>query len=222
MDGPTSSHLHAEPRWHRRKDARPVEILDAAQEEFTTRGFAATRLEDIARRAGCTKGTIFLYFPSKEELFKAVVRNSVIPFIESTETLVAEHAGSSAELLETILRARWNRIVNSKLSMLPKLVFGEAGNFPDLSRFYHEEVVTRSQALLARVLRRGVERGEFADIDVESVALLASAPMLVASLWKHSFCAHVQTNIDIDRYFEAWLQTLLRGIARGAEGGSQA
>ena len=138
----TTDKPHA-PRWQRRKEARPAEILDAALEQFVARGFAATRLDDIAKRAGCTKGTIFLYFANKEELFKALVREYIVPRIQLAEQVVEQHEGPVRDLLEKVLRSRWEGLVNSQLSGLPKLMFSEAGNFPDLVRFYHEEVVTQ-------------------------------------------------------------------------------
>jgi len=216
----TTDKPHA-PRWQRRKEARPAEILDAALEQFVARGFAATRLDDIAKRAGCTKGTIFLYFANKEELFKALVREYIVPRIQLAEQVVEQHEGPVRDLLEKVLRARWEGLVNSQLSGLPKLMFSEAGNFPDLVRFYHEEVVTRSQAVIKRILELGVARGEFRDVDVHSVALLAASPMLMAALWKHSFAPCVPNYEDAQTYFETSLDVLLRGLARETTPGGQ-
>jgi AcrR family transcriptional regulator len=205
-----------EPRWHRRKEARPAEILDAALHEFVARGYAATRLDDIAKRAGCTKGTIFLYFPNKAELFKALIRETVIPLIQQAEQVVEQHEGPVRDLLAKIIRSRWESLVHSRLSGLPKLIFAEAVNFPELARFYHDEVIARSQAVMQRVLRLGIERGEFRDVDVAGVARLAVSPMLVATLWKHSFALCAPTQVDAQAYFETSLDILLRGIAREA------
>jgi AcrR family transcriptional regulator len=218
---PSSTEKTREPRWHRRKEARPVEILDAALEEFVARGFAATRLDDIARRAGCTKGTIFLYFATKEELFKAVVREYVVPRIQRAEQAVDEHDGPVRDLLEKVVRARWEGLLNSNLSGLPKLMFSEAGNFPDLVRFYHDEVVTRSQAVVRRILELGIARGEFRDVDVHSVALVTASPMLMAALWKHSFAPCVPGYAQTRNYLEASLEILLRGLARDTTPGGR-
>jgi AcrR family transcriptional regulator len=210
----------AEPRWHRRKEERPAEILDAALTEFVARGFAATRLEDVARRAGCTKGTIFLYFANKEELFKALVRQTVLPRIQQAELLVEQHEGSYRDLLEQLMRTRWEAVVNSRASCIPKLMFAEAGNFPELAKFHFDEVVSRSQAVIERVLRAGMAAGEFRELDAASVARVAVSPLLMAAMWKHSFEPHAVVHIDPDRFFEASLELLLRGIARTAEGGN--
>jgi len=219
MTSTPESESPAGPRWHRRKEARPTEILDAALEEFVVKGFAAARLDDIARRAGCTKGTIFLYFPTKEELLKATVREYVVPRIQIAEQTVDQHQGPVRELLEKVLRARWEGLTNTRLSGLPKLVFSEAGNFPDLARFYHDEVVARSQAVIVRILELGVARGEFRPIDVNSVALACVSPMLMASMWKHSFAPCAPRFADADAFFDTSLEILLRGIAAAPEGG---
>lgn len=213
MDPLPSTPPASEPRWHRRKEARPTEILEAALAEFVERGYAAARLEDIAKRAGCTKGTIFLYFANKEELFKGVVRANVIPRIELSEQIVAEHQGPVRDLLVKLLRLRWEGIYDPRLSGLPKLMFSEAGNFPDLARFFHDEVMARSHALIERVLRLGIERGEFRPLDVHSTARFAVTPIVMAALWKHSF-AQCGAPVDPVAYFESSLDVLLRGIAR--------
>ena len=206
----------ASPRWHRRKEARPAEILDAALAEFVSRGFAAARLEDIARGAGCTKGTIFLYFANKQELFKAVVRASVLPRLEQAEQLVERNEGSVRDVLEQLLRMRWQGIFDSQISGLPKLIFAEAGNFPDLARFFNDEIVVRSQALIERVLRLGVARGEFRPLDTTHVARVAVTPILMAALWKHSIAPCVTSTTDPQAYFEAAMDVLLTGISAPA------
>lgn len=211
---PTAADKHAAPRWHRRKEARPAEILEAALQEFVERGFAAARLDDIAKRAGCTKGTIFLYFATKEDLFKAMVREHVVPRIMHVEQTVEQHEGSARDLLEKVLRARWEALYHSQLSGLPKLMFAEAGNFPDIARFYHEEVIARSQAVVKRILQGGIESGEFRPVDVHSVALVSVAPMLMASLWKHSFSHCAASYANAQAYFEASLDNLLCGLTR--------
>lgn len=213
---------HSEPRWHRRKEARPTEILDAALEEFGARGFAAARLEDIARRAGCTKGTIFLYFQGKEDLLKALTRHVVVPRLELAEQIVEQHEGGMRDLLEKLLRSRWDSMTNTAVSRMPKLIFAEAGNFPDLARFYHQEVIARSHALVERVLRAGIERGEFRDMDVTNVARAAVAPILMGAMWKHSFAPHMPEVNDMQPFFETSLDLLLRGIARAPITGGDA
>ena len=187
---PRSPKGRPRPRWHRRKDARPGEIVDAALEVFVEKGYAAARLEDVARRAGVTKGTIYLYFENKGALFKAVVRQTIIPNIVRAEREAATFGGSAAELLRDMITRWWRVMGETKLSAIPKLVLSEAVNFPALARFYQKEVVARSHRLIAGVVRRGIARGEFLPVDVTAVTRLAMAPLVLAVLNQHAvdFC----------------------------------
>eukprot|EP01034_Spumella_vulgaris_P032775 gene32775-40456_t len=148
MQAPTDT----KPRWERRKDARPQELLEAALELFVERGFAATRLEDVARRAGVSKGTLYLYFENKEELFKAVVRATIGQAIGQAELDLAASDAPSAALLKEMLMRWWGQVGATKLAGITKLMMAESGNFPELVRFYEDEVVARGNALLVRVL----------------------------------------------------------------------
>src|ERR1700730_16226294 len=145
------------PRWRRRKNARPEEILTAALEVFADRGFAATKLEDVARRAGVTKGTIYLYFENKEALFKALIRQTIVPVLAQGEALAQSFTGSARELFEQLVREYWRLVGETSLSGIPRLMIAEAVNFPELARFYYEEVVTRGHRLMAGVLERGIK-----------------------------------------------------------------
>ena len=198
-------------RWRRRKEARPEEILAAALESFAERGFAATRLEDVAARAGVSKGTLYLYFKSKEELFKAVVRATLLPNLERVEALAASFEGPSAPLLERLLLTIAG-VVSSRVGGIPKLVIAEAGNFPDLARFYLEEVVRRGLRLIGAILRRGIERGEFRAVDVDHAVFCVIAPLLIAALWKNSLEAHDDAPLDVPALARAHLDLLLRGL----------
>src|SRR3954465_11279892 len=133
----------SKPRWRRRKDARPEEIISAALEVFADRGFAATKLEDVARKAGVTKGTIYLYFENKEALFKALIRQTIVPVIAQGEAVAQAFTGSARDLFERLVREYWRLVGETSLASIPRLMIAEAGNFPELARFYYEEVVTR-------------------------------------------------------------------------------
>ena len=205
-------------RWRRRKTARPAEILAAALASFAERGFAATRLEDVAARAGVTKGTLYLYFDNKEELFKAVVRQELVPNLERAEAMVAGSAAPSLDLLEQLVRS-FARIIGSPLGAIPKLVLTEAGNFPDLARFYREAVVERGKALFRRVIERGVAAGELQPVDTENTVTCIVAPLLVAALWRHSFERHAGRDLDLDALCRAELDLLRRGLTAGPKAG---
>lgn len=174
------------PRWERRKDARPQELMAAALDLFVERGFAATRLDDVARAAGVSKGTLYLYFCSKEELFKAVVREGVIPLLGEAEGMIDQFTGNSEELFRLIMSNWWQKMGDTKLSGLPKLMMAEAGNFPELARFYQEEVINRAEKLVASMLQRGMARGEIRTLDLEIDARLLIAPVIMMMIWKHS------------------------------------
>ncbi len=202
-----------EPRWRRRKDARPTEILAAALESFFERGYESSRLEDIAKRAGCTKGTIFLYYESKAELFKAVIRDVMLPLIQEGEQLVEAHGGTCRELLEKLLRLRWERAQASRMSALAKLLFAETNKYPELARFYHEEIHLKSQAVLQRAFELGVRCGEFRALGAVSVARIAIAPIILAGIWRQSFGPAIEALLDTEAHFATTLDVLFSGIA---------
>lgn len=197
-------------RWRRRKEARPGEILAAALDCFAERGFAATRLEDVAQRAGVTKGTLYLYFASKEELFKAVVREAIVANIARSEERIGDASEPASRLLGYLLRG-WAAQSETPASAIPKLIIAEAGNFPDLARFYLDEVIHRGRSLIRRVLRAGIARGEFRTVDVESAVDCVIAPLILAMLWRHSFAAHDRT-LDIETLCDTHLQLLCEGL----------
>jgi AcrR family transcriptional regulator len=199
----------------RRKAARPAEILAAALAVFARRGFAAARLEEVAAAAGIGKGTIYLYFPNKEELFRAVVRERLLPNLDEIEALVAAHRGSQAELLRQI-GARLGRLIDSELVALPRLVLAESGNFPGLARFYVDEVVKRGVALFATVIRRGVTNGEFRPVEPLAVLPLFAGPFAVLALWQSVLRPYADFSFDPALVVQTHLEVLLRGLAAEA------
>lgn len=201
------------PRWRRRKEARPQEITAAALELFAERGFAAARLEDVAARAGISKGTLYLYFPNKEELFKAVVRDAVVATIDEAERLAGSFTGGSFALLETVVRRLAGRIVGTRAGVIPKLILAEAGNFPELARFYHDEVARRGFATVAAVLRRGMERGEFRPLDPRAMVPVIVGPLLLAALWKSTFEPVAAEPMDVAALLDVHLDHLRRSLA---------
>ena len=204
----------AKPRWQRRKDARPEELVRAGLEEFVERGFAATRLEDVARRAGVTKGTIYLYFESKEALFKAVVRETIVPVIAQGEALAKSFTGSARELVEQLVREYWRLVGETALAGIPKLMMAEASHFPELTRFYYEEVVTRGHRLMAGVIERGIKNGEFRAVDVMIAAKLAMSPLMHATVVRQAFAACMPEGFNVRRYLDTHIDLYLHGIAK--------
>src|SRR5206468_2987148 len=204
----------ASPRWQRRKEARPGEIVAAALELFVERGFAATKLADVARRAGVTKGTVYLYFDSKEALFKAVVRETIVPVIAQGEALAQSFAGSARELLEQLVREYWRLIGETKLAGIPKLMMAEAATFPELTRFYYDEVVTRGHRLMAGVIERGIKSGEFRSVDVMVAAKLAMSPLMHATVARMAFGSCMPEGFNVAKYLDTHIELYLHGIAK--------
>jgi len=202
-----------QPRWRRRKDARPEEIISAALEVFAERGFAATKLEDVARKAGVTKGTIYLYFNNKDALFKALVRQTIVPVIARGEAVAEAFTGSARDLFERLVREYWRVVGETSLSGIPRLMIAEAGNFPELARFYYEEVITRGHRLMEGVLARGIKAGEFKKVDLAIATKLAMAPLLHAVVARKAFAACMPEGFDVPSYLDTHINLFLHGIA---------
>jgi len=201
------------PRWRRRKNARPEEIIQAALEVFADRGFAATKLEDVARKAGVTKGTIYLYFANKDALFKALIRETIVPVIAQGEALAQSFTGSARELFERLVREYWQLVGETALVNIPKLMMAEAGNFPQLARFYYEEVVTRGHRLMAGVIERGIKAGEFRPVNVMIAAKLAMSPLMHAVIARKAFSACMPEGFNVNKYLDTHIDLYLHGIA---------
>jgi len=199
-------------RWQRRKDARPPEILEAALAVFAEKGFAATRLDDVAAKAGITKGTIYLYFDSKQALFEALARQSIGVQIDQVTAQLAQFPGSSSDLLRFVLGTMGNFAISSDRVVLPRLVLAEAANFPQLAEFWRREVVERGIALMSGIIQRGIARGEFRKIDLQHAARLCVAPLLVIVLWRTTFARFDAEPYDYRGLIDAHVATLLKGL----------
>jgi AcrR family transcriptional regulator len=200
-------------RWRRRKDARPQEILEAALAVFADKGFAASRMDDIAARARVSKGTIYLYFESKEAVFQALVQEMLGPQLARFGDLAKTHHGPIAPLLAEILRGLGRFLASSDRVVLPKIVIAEAGNFPDLARIYREEIIDRGLALFSGLYQAGVAKGEFRPILPEHAARLCVAPLLLAAIWRTTFARLDPAPFDYQGLVDAHIATLLKGFA---------
>jgi len=198
-------------RWRRRKDARPEEILDAALDLFTEKGFNSTRMIDIAIKAGISKGTLYLYFDSKETVFEELVKTILSPMVDEAEAAISQFQGSSTELIQEFVAGWWGNIWHSKLSGIPKLIFSEAGNFPNMATFYTDTIVKRVRGLFERIIQQGINDKEFRDCDVRTAARLLMAPVIQATIWKHSLRPY-DDELNDQKYIEMHLQIFLRGL----------
>jgi AcrR family transcriptional regulator len=204
----------AGPKRERRKEARPGELLNAALDLFVEKGFSATRVEEVAARAGVSKGTLFLYFQSKEDLFKAVVRENIANKFPTWQEEFITFEGSSSDMLRYALVSWWERIGNTRASGITKLVMSEAQNFPEIAEFYQEEVIKPGNAMIRRILERGVQSGEFRDIDLEQAVHIIVAPMIFLMMWKHSMgaCATSAKIVDPEQFIHMQVDVLLHGM----------
>jgi TetR/AcrR family transcriptional regulator len=209
------SEVLSHPKRERRKQHRPGELLEAALDLFVEKGFAATRAEEVAVRAGVSKVTLFLYFPSKEELFKAVVRENVVKPVTEGAMEVAQFKGSSKQLLKTLMLEWWRRYGSTKASGITKLIISEANSFPDLASFYQEEVIYPSTKLLKDVLERGRSRGEFKNFHTEHTAMAIIAPLLFLIMSKHSsaLCQHGTEQPNHEEFISQHADLILRGLS---------
>ncbi|WP_395688997.1 TetR/AcrR family transcriptional regulator [Caenimonas koreensis] len=198
----------------RRKEARPGELLEAALDLFVEKGFAATRAEEVAARAGVSKGTLFLYFPSKEELFKAVVRENISGRFREWNDEFKSFEGSTADLVRFCMKTWWDRVGATRASGITKLIISEARNFPDIAAFYHDEVIKPGNDLMRRILQRGVDRGEFQVADMDYAIFGLTAPMVFLIMMKHSLgaCAPKDFPLDPERYIASQADLLINGL----------
>ncbi len=206
--------MEAHPR-QRRKEARPQELLDAALALFVEKGFAATRTDEVAQRAGVSKGTLYLYFPSKEDLFKAVVRQSLVSVITEGREALARYEGSSADLLRTMLHTWWERVGMTPTAGVHKIIISEARNFPELAQFYNDEVINPGYALFCAALQRGIDSGEFRALPLQAAAHALMAPLIFMALHKHSLGAcslRECATMNPQHMLETHLSVVLQGL----------
>jgi AcrR family transcriptional regulator len=196
----------------RRKEARPGELMSAALQVFAERGFAATRLEEVAKRAGVSKGTVYLYFESKEALFKAAVESAVIPALEAGEAIAADHSLRPAEALRTFVFWWWEKVGASDLGALPKLLVAEVGNFPELGKWFHENLIMRGKRAAAGIVERGIASGEFRRVEPLDVARVMFAQMFSYVLWRRAFGPAMPDLPTPEAYFGTVVDVLINGL----------
>ena len=199
----------------RRKEARPGELLAAALELFVEKGFAATRADEVAKRAGVSKGTLFLYFSSKEELFKAVVRDNISGRYPGWAAEFEAFEGSTADMLRYAMNSWWTSVGATKASGISKLIMSEASNFPELAAFYQKEVIEPGHALIRRILQRGIDRGEIRPIDMTQAVHIIMAPLLYLVMCKHCYGTFADESARLvpEEFLATQVDTLLDGLS---------
>ncbi len=201
------------PPRRRRKEARPAEIVDAALSLFVERGFSATRLDDVAERAGVSKGTVYLYFDSKEALLAEAVGRNIGPLLAEFSQAIGDPGISASSLIERFVRRWWQVLSASPMQGVPKLMMSESGNFPELARHFVVNFIARMQdGVLATVLRKGVASGEFAAMDVEYAVRVLIHGLVFMPIWMHSLGRVDERPFEPDRYLDCWLDLSLRAL----------
>ena len=201
-----------EPRWQRRAEDRPREICAAALDIFAEKGFAAARLDEIARRAGVSKGTLYLYFHNKEDLFRAVVRDTVAPNVEVVRGMVEGVDLPFAEIVRMLLPRFVALTRNVRVGAVAKMVIGESRNFPELAKVWHDEVVTKVLGMLGALIRRAQERGEVRSGDPRLHAMSLMGAMLMGLLWHETLEPVGGEPIDLDALARQHADTVLGGL----------
>jgi AcrR family transcriptional regulator len=201
-----------EPKFRRRKADRPGEIVDAAMAVFAERGFAAAKLDDIARRAGVSKGALYLYFETKEDLFRAVVAQAIAPNILAVRAMVAAHPGPLADLLRLVAGRVGDLIETLPVGGVVKMVIAEAGNFPTLAKVWHDDLVAQILGALTDAIRAAQGRGEVRPGDPRNYALEIIAPMLVGLIWRETFVPVGAEPFDLRALARQHVETMIAGL----------
>jgi AcrR family transcriptional regulator len=200
------------PANRRRPEARPSEILAAALDLFSERGFTATRLEDVAARAGLSKAAIYLYFKDKSSLLNAIVQETAVTNVDHIRVIAAAHTGPVAPLLRQVLEILADRIRNSHLPQLIKLVIAESRAHPEIGRQYLENVIGRAMPTVQSLIERGIANGEFRAVDPSLTVRCLIAPMLLAAIWRGVFEPIGAPPVDASGLARLHADLIIRGL----------
>ena len=201
------------PKWRRRSEARPGEIVQAALEVFAEKGFAAAKLDEIAARAGISKGALYLYFETKEDIFRAVVREAVAPNLDMVEQVLTQATIPFPDLLRMVFARLILVIGTTRLGAVAKLVIGESRNFPELARVWHDEVVSRALGALSGALAKAQVRGEIRLGDPRLQAFSIMGPVLMGVIWQETFTPVGAPAMDLELLVQQHADTVLAGLA---------
>lgn len=209
----TGASKSPERKFRRRAEARPDEVLDAALELFIEKGFAATRVEDIASRAGVSKGTVYLYFPSKDALLEGLVLRAIVPVADSALAAVAAHEGHPREIITLVLKTLGARFSDPRIVAIPKIVLREAAGFPHLAEIYRSAVLDRALPAFVGLIRRGIEAGHLRPVDPELTLRSVIGPILAHVILAEVFGVAPREGIELDRLIDNHLSILFDGLS---------
>ncbi|MEL7231181.1 MAG: TetR/AcrR family transcriptional regulator [Pseudomonadota bacterium] len=202
----------AETRREERKEQRRADIVDAALKVFARDGFALSKMDTIAEEAGISKGTLYLYFESKDELFEGMVKGKMLPLLErlQSEMMAAGDDLSASEMLSVHMRFFYRNVLNTDRRHIMRLIMAEGPNYPHIAKFYYDTVLMRGKAAFQAIINHGIQRGEFRQVDGHGLMQVAMAGGLVAALWKTVFDPFEP--IDLEAYCETHIDMLLAGL----------
>jgi len=201
-------------KWKRRKDKRPLEIMNAAVELFVCKGFASTKIDDIAKQAGVSKGTVYLYYSSKESLFKAMVYELMVPKINEVERYILSYDGKQRELLKIVILQWWQTVKSSGITGIPKLIISEADKFPELTKFYVKEVIHRIQTILVNIINAGIDKQEFRKVNPLLTSRVIMSSLVYFSMWDTSLKKHDQNGLEVEDLIDEQIEIIFYGILK--------
>ena len=199
------------PRWRRRAEARPEEILEAALAEFTERGFEAARMEDIGKRAGISKAAVYLYFPSKMALLEALIEAKVSPLANQAQALAAAGQADPLMALRMLAMAAAHRMGDAKIFAVPRLVIGISGRFPEIAEYYRKHVVEKARAALEALINAGKAKGAIRDVDTAAIVRAFIGPLFFEAMWTHVLRGETAL-VNPQKLIEQQFDLLLNGL----------
>lgn len=203
------------PRWKRKKEDRPQEILDAALELFVEQGFSATTVSQIGRKAGVTPGTLYVYYKNKEAILQKVVMKTLSPIFTESDAILESYQGSAEGLVEILIDKWWQAVGGeSKISGIPKLAVAEVSNFPELANFYVQRILDPGIRYIQKVLEYGVQKGAFQISDVKFTSYLIFSVFHGAVIDAHSFMIAQKNGIPLTQFKNRLYHLILHGILK--------
>lgn len=208
---PAASPKSSSPRWKRRAEARPEEILDAALQEFTARGFEAARMEDIAKSAGLSKAAIYLYFPSKVALLEALIEAKVGPLASGVQALSVAGIADPLNTLRVMATMAAHRLGDPSLFAVPRLVIGISGRFPEIAKYYREHVVEKARGALETIIEAAIAKGQIRKADKAAIVRAFIGPLFFEAMWTHVLGGETALN-DPQKLIQQQFDVLLNGL----------
>lgn len=202
-------------RRDKQKEAKRLALIDAALAVFSRVGFAAAKMDDVADEAGVSKGTVYLYFESKEKLFEGMVKAKMDPMLNNVEEVLAQSTQTATKRLRAHMAFFYKKILDSDRRQIMRLIMSEGPNFPHLAEFYHANILSRGQAMINDILQQGITNGEFREMNGHGLTQNVVAGGLIAGIWKLVFDPFQP--IDLDAYFETHIDLILNGLRSSPE-----